>query len=103
VSEKIIKNRFYSFVSPYLDSAQHGFLPGSSTLTNLSLLLSDATQFLSNHPQLDVIYLDLSKAFDRTECKLHLYKLTQRFNIHGNFLSLLRDYLTGREQRVVLS
>jgi len=82
VCERIIKDRLYNFVSPYLDSAQHGFLPGRSTLTNLSLLLSDATQSLSNNTQLDVIYLDLSKDFDRIDCNL-LYKLTHQFNIHA--------------------
>jgi len=89
VFERIIKDRLYNFVSPYLDSAQHGFLSGSSTLTNLSLLLSDATQSLSNNTQLDVIYLDLSKAFDIIDCNLLLHQLTHRFNNHGNFLSLL--------------
>jgi len=80
VCERIIKDRLYNFVSPYLDSVQHGFLPGSSTHTNLSLLLSDDVQSLFNNTQFDVIYLDLSKAF-----------------------SLWPDYLSGREQCVVLS
>ena len=103
IAEKIIKNRLYRFTSPYLSTSQHGFLPGSSCLTNLSVLLSHAIKSLASNSQLDVVYIDLSKAFDSISHRHLLHKLSNRYNVHGNFLSLLNSYLNNRQQRVVIS
>ena len=73
------------------------FLPNNSCLTNLSVLLTHAIKSISDNSQLDVVYLDFSKAFDKININMLLYKLSNRFNIHGKFLSLLSDYLSNRE------
>ena len=51
--------------------------------------------------QVDAIYLDLSKAFDKVPHHLLLRKLSD-FGIHGSLLSWFHSYLSDRRQRVVL-
>ena len=54
--------------------------------------------------QTDIIYMDMSKAFDKIDHTLLLNKLQTNFLISGNLLSWFRSYmyLLGRRQRVTL-
>ena len=101
--EKIITNRLLRHVLPYLNPAQHGFIPRSSCETNLAIFLNDAVTAIRNRNELHTVYMDLSKAFDSVDHSLLLYKLAIRFSIHGSLLALLDSYLKNREQRVMLS
>ena len=49
--------------------SQNGFLAGKSCVTQLLELLEDVTIALDRGEDVDVIYLDLSKAFDRVPNK----------------------------------
>ena len=51
--------------------------------------------------QVDAIYLEFAKAFDRVNHKL-LLKKVHRFGIHGTLLSWFEDYLTDCVQRVTV-
>ncbi|CAB4016839.1 zinc metallo ase nas-4-like [Paramuricea clavata] len=51
--------------------------------------------------EVDIIYLDLSKAFDKVPHSLLLLKLNS-YGISGSLLSWFSSYLTDRYQRVVL-
>lgn len=72
-----------------------------STQTNLV----DYVHFLSNafnaNSQVDAIYTDFSKAFDKVSHKLLIYKL-ENHGISGNVLKWLKSYLFERHQRVVV-
>ena len=57
---------------------------------------------LDNGRQVDVIYLNFSKAFDSISNDLLLLKL-QSFGVNFKFLNLFRNYLSDRRQRVVLN
>ena len=55
---------------------------------------------LDNKKAVDVLYLDLQKAFDKIpHSQLH-YKLLHQFGIAGPLLRWLQDYTTGRRQKV---
>ena len=50
----------------------------------------------------DMIYFDFSKAFDSVNHDIILSKLQLNFGVTGRMLSFIRNYLTGRTQRVVV-
>ncbi|GJQ84833.1 hypothetical protein Trydic_g19595 [Trypoxylus dichotomus] len=54
--------------SSYLWEYQHGFVKNQSTFTNLSMLSQYLSECLDTNEQVDVIYMDFSKAFDRMAC-----------------------------------
>ena len=62
----------------------------------------DFTNFYEMEIPFDCIYLDFAKAFDRVS---HQGLLTKLFNIgiRGNLMNWIKDFLKGREQRVVLN
>ena len=56
------------------------------------------------NPTIDVIgvFLDITKAFDEVWHKGILFKL-ESYGIRGELLNLFKDYLQGRQQKVVLN
>ena len=48
------------------------------------------------------VFLDISKAFDKVGHESLLFKL-QSYGIEGDLLRLLKNYLTERQQRLVLN
>ena len=101
VFEKIVCEQIMQHVQPAIAEQQHGFVPGRDCSTNLTSLLQEACRAVDQRRQLDVVYTDFSKAFDRVSHDLLLYKLTS-YNLHPNLLLLLRSYLTNRKHRVVV-
>ena len=99
--ERIVHNAIYSHVAPYLTKWQHGFVRGRSCTTQLVLSHHQWSKALDEGRQVDVIFLDFAKAFDRVAHDVLLQKLCN-FCISGALLNWRQDYLTNREQRVVI-
>ena len=55
--------------------AQHGFIKGKSCVAQLLEFLEDITQAIDNGEDVDVVYLDFCKAFDKVPHKRLLKKL----------------------------
>ena len=91
----------YPLVESSLTEAQHGFMKHKSCTTQLLDMYHMIGSVLDASGQVDVIYLDFSKAFDSVNHKLLFHKL-QSFGIDGNILSWFNSYLNNRIQRVVL-
>ncbi|GJQ84489.1 hypothetical protein Trydic_g15683 [Trypoxylus dichotomus] len=53
-------------ISPFIVEEQHGFVDGKSTVTNLCTF-QYAPEVINGHGQVDVLYTDISKAFDRID------------------------------------
>ena len=53
-----------------LNSKQHGFRSGKSCLTQLLHHFDDIIEALSNGDDMDAIYLDYAKAFDKVDHQL---------------------------------
>ncbi len=102
--ERILKEEILTKTHHLLDSRQHGFLNRKSCTTNMvhftdSLVLSiNDCETMST----DVIYFDFSKAFDSVNHDLILHKLKNCFNIDGRLLKIIKNYLSGREQWVIV-
>ena len=69
--------------------------------TQLVLSHHQWSKALDEGRQVDVIFLDFAKAFHRVEHDVLLQKLCN-FDIFGALLNWCQDYLTNREQRVVI-
>ena len=80
---------------------QHGFLQGKSCVTNLLEALEYVGACLDTGGQVDILYLDMFKAFDRINHKRLMEKLANS-GIGGNLLNWFRSYLTDRRQRVTV-
>ena len=81
---------------------QHGFVPGRSCMTQLLVTLELWTELLDSGASIDVIYLDFKKAFDTVPHQRLLRKL-KAYGITGEVLEWVRDFLSGRRQRVVVN
>lgn len=101
VFEKIVYCNIYPIISRGISDSQHGFLRGRSTLTNLTYFTDFLLNKMEGGGQVDVIYTDFEKAFDRVDHTLLLIKL-QQLGIHGDLLRWMESYLRNRSQAVVV-
>ena len=102
IFECILSNVIYAHVISRIVSEQHGFVKGRSTATNLC----EFTQFISfaldHRLQVDVLYTDLTKAFDRVDHCILLNKL-KAMGLCDNLLFLIKSLLFNRTQFVEFS
>ena len=82
-------NALYPHVAPYLTDWQHRFVRGRSCAT------------LNEGKQMDVVFLRFAKAFSGVAHNILLQKMGN-FGISSALLNWCKDYLTDREQRVVI-
>ena len=99
--ERCIYNKIIDNIRPQITKHQHGFLARSSTNTQLLTFFSKINNILDSRSQCDIIYFDLSKAFDSVPHPPLLAKL-KTFGICGNLHNWFKSYLSDRMQRVTL-
>ena len=104
VMETLIRNKIVSHLeeNSLIKSSQHGFRNKRSCLTNLLDFYYDVFNIFDETKAVDVIYLDFQKAFDKVPHK-HLLSKLNAHGITGNIHSWLKDWLTERQQRVVIN
>ena len=102
--EKILRDS----ISKYLDEnnlikeSQHGFQHGKSCTSNMLMYWDKITQYVDKGTPVDVVYLDLSKAFDTVPHKRLIAKI-RAHGIDGEVLNWIEEWLKNRRQRVVLN
>jgi len=101
VFEKIVRAKIQNHLEEnnLYNNNQHGFRKGRSCLSQLLQHTERLIHYLENGNNIDVIYLDFSKAFDRVDRTILLHKL-QKNGINGKLLEWIRSFLTHRTQRV---
>nr|CAI5852317.1 unnamed protein product [Callosobruchus analis] len=82
-----------------VSNCQFGFIKGRSTVENLVSYKTDLLEALEKGHQVDAIYTDFSKAFDRVNFDILLSKLSALGFSHDSVL-WLRSFLIGRTQSV---
>ena len=87
-----------------LSDKQSGFRKLDSPVNQLISVTHQIYKAFDEDPPLEVrgVFLDISKAFDKVWHEGLLFKL-ERSGIQGLLLDLLRSYLSGRFQRVLLN
>ena len=84
-----------------MDPRQHGSRAGRSTLSQLLQHQDEILTALENGANLDCIYLDFSKAYDKVDHGILLLKL-KRAGITGNIGRWIMNFLVGRRQQVLV-
>ena len=84
-----------------LSNSQHGFRKGRSCETQLTLLLEDLQSNVDRRAQVDMVFLDFSKAFDTVPHKRLLAKL-ESYGISNQVVSWVRSFLSNWTQHVVV-
>ena len=102
VLERCIFNRIYPSLANKIHPLQHGFVKGRSCATQLLKVYHEIGAILDRGGQVDIVFLDFSKAFDCVSHKLLLYKLQFYFGITGNLLKWFESYLSSRTQRCMI-
>ena len=102
--ERIIFKRIYNFLSDnnLLYKYQSGFVPGHSTTHQLIDIYHHICQAFDHNQFSCMVFLDISKAFDRVWHAGLLHKLEQH-GISGDLLRWIYSYLSNRTQSVVLN
>lgn len=99
VFEKVLYNKIFDNIKETISDKQHGFMRGRSTITNLTCLTQFVSETLDDAGQVDVIYTDFSKAFDRIDHNIILFKLGS-LGFSDSLMSLLGSYLSNRQNYV---
>ena len=86
-----------------LNNNQSGFKPGNSYVHQFLSIIRDIYKTFDTNPSLEVrmVFLDLSKAYDRVLHKDLMYKL-KHLRITGNY-GLKHSFLSDRNQRAILN
>ena len=97
--EMCLYEEIFAQVKSIISPLQHGFFSSRSTVTNLTSFTEFATTNLDAHQQIDTVYTDFSKAFDRLDHAILLNKLLI-IGFDKKLLYFLLSYLSNREQFV---
>lgn len=103
ICEKVVFLRLYSFLETrgFFLHFQSGFRPGDSTSMQLLYIVDKIHKSLDRGNDVQAVFLDISKAFDKVWHEGLIFKLKQ-IGVDGCLLSWLKSYLTGRQQKVVI-
>ena len=99
--EKILRDHImkYCISNDIFTNQQYGFIKGRSTVMQLLRVLDEWTELLEGGGQIDVIYTDLEKAFDKVHHKILIQKL-ENLNFDRDVLAWIKNFLDKRRQRV---
>ena len=97
--EKILFIKVSNYLYQYIVCQQHGGIPGLSTSSNLAVFSEFIMKVINQKSRVQVIYLDMVKAFDKVNHELLIDKLHQ-YGIEGELLQLITNYLSNRHQIV---
>lgn len=101
VFENIVYDQLFPLVKNSINEFQHGFFAGRSVATNLITFINFLSSSMDKRVQVDTIYTDYSKAFDKINHNVLLRKLSNH-GIHGDLLRWLSSYVTNRSQAVTV-
>lgn len=101
--EKIVFKYIFNFFQEHkiVSRWQSGFMPGCSTTCQLLEIYHKFCKGVADGKEIRVVFLDISRAFDRVWHAGLLHKLRVA-GICGNLLDWLSDYLRDRQQRVCI-
>jgi hypothetical protein len=102
--ERIVFKVLYRFLREQnlLTWRNSGFKPKDSAMNQLIMVTQKIYDALENGHDVNIAFLDISKAFDRVWHQALIHKL-ERMGVTGELLKWISDYLENRKQRVVIN
>ena len=102
IFEKLIFARIYEHITKnaLLTDKQSGYRPGHNTQLQLIYLTNKLYRSLNDGQDFSIVYLDISRYFEKIWHDGLLAKCKKEFGISGSLLSWLKSYLGGRNQIV---
>ena len=102
--ETLIRNPLVNYLkrNGYLSKRQFGFISGRSTTLQLLRLLERWTEILDLGGDIDVVYCDFMKTFNKVPHK-RLLQTLEHYGIQGVTKDWIKDFLKNRKQRVVVN
>ena len=103
VIERLIFRHLYNHLrdNNIISSLQSGFIPGDSTVNQLTNLYNVFCKELDSGKETRAVFCDISKSFDRDRHAGLLLKL-QAAGVTGEVLTWFKSYLSDQRQRVVI-
>ena len=104
IFEKTLRNHLTNYMNQnnLFNPNQHGFRAGHSCLSELLDHYDSILNSLNENKNVDVIYLDFAKAFDKVDFNIVLQKI-EKLGINGHTLDWIKSFLTNRTQKVVVN
>ena len=104
IFEKIIRKKIVAYMDEYklFSSSQHGFTAGRSCVSQLLAHFDKILCLLELGRNVDTIYLDFSKAFDKVDHKILMKKL-KSIGVGGKIAKWIHSFLHGRIQEVIVN
>jgi len=104
IYERVLRQKMVAFIETngILGDNQHGFRSGRSCLTQLLGHYDDIMNGLINDKDVDAIFLDYAKAFDKVDHRLLLLKL-ERYGFNEKIVKWVESFLSNRTQHVVVN
>ncbi|KAL5251660.1 hypothetical protein ACHWQZ_G017138 [Mnemiopsis leidyi] len=101
--ERVLRKRLVEYLekNSLISGNQHGFRKKRSCMTQLLSHIEQIYKTLNEDNEVDVIYLDFAKAFDKVDHAVLLEKL-KRYGIQGKAFAWIREFLLNRKQTVVV-
>ena len=100
ILEKIIRSRIHDQIMEKIPMYQYGSRDKTSTVDALVHVWTDISKNSTMYTETNVVFLDISKAFDRLIRELIIWKLKYVCNISDPIVKWIFEFLTNRKQRV---
>lgn len=95
ILDKLLTKKLLHHIASIIPDSQHGFVKARSTTSNLMHAIQFIQQHIYRGNQVDAIYFDLSKAFDRVDHFLMAKKIAE-LDAPLTFLRTLIAFITNR-------
>ena len=102
-NERVIKTKMVAYLEALnkMDENQHGARGGRSTLSQLLIHHFEICKLLEEGSNVDVVYCDMAKAFQKVDHGILLYKI-RSLGFRGRLLRWIVNLLKNRTQRVLI-
>ena len=104
IFERVLREKLVNFLerNNIINSNQHGFRKNCSCLSQLLSHTNNIFKSLEDRIDVDTVYVDFSKAFDKVDHQILLKKI-KIYGITGKYHKWISNFLTGRKQIVCIN